>query len=100
MIYRKIISRLLEEFEKETTQMKTKGGRGGGAGTVYTHRAKPYYGESEARRVAREEERERKNKLNKEDDSPVKVSKKFKEKKEININELKKLIRSILNDKG
>ena len=100
MTYRKVLRRLLEEFEKGAADLHIKGGRGYSAGSVFSERNPPIYGESEAKREAREEEkkRKRKNKLNKEKDKKVDISKRFKE-EEYTINELKKLIRSILYEK-
>lgn len=102
MEYLKVLERLLEEFEKGKDSLFIKGGRQGSAGSVFSNRTPPAYGESEARRIAREDEekkRERKNKLNKEiEDEEVDISKAFKE-KDITINELKELIRSILYEK-
>ena len=98
MTYRKVLRRLLEEFEKGSTELHIKGGRGYSAGSVFSERNPPVYGESEAKRKAREEEekkKKRKNKLNKEQDEEVDISKRFKE-EEITLNELKELIRSNL----
>ena len=95
MSYKKVLKKLLEEFEK----VNIKGGRGYSAGSVYSERTPPVYGESEARRKAREDEKKkkRKNKLNKMKDEEVEISKRFKE-EDFTLNELKKLIRSILNE--
>ena len=99
MEYRKILKRLLEKFEKGSAELHIQGGgRGYGYGSVYTERTPPVYGESDAKRKAREEERKRKNKLNKREDREVEISKRFKE-EEITLNELKQLIRSILYEK-
>jgi len=98
MDYRKVLSRLLEEFEKGSQEFHIKGGRGYGYGSAYPERTPPIYGESDAKRKAIEEEEEKKkrqNKLNKEEDKEVEISKRFKE-EELTLNELKKLIRSIL----
>ena len=101
MTYKKVLRRLLEEFEKGSPELHIKGGRGYSAGSVFSERNPPIYGESEAKRVAREEEekkKNRKNKLNNKQDKKVKVSKRFKE-KEFTVNELKEFIRSILYEK-
>lgn len=100
MEYREILKRLLEEFEKGKKPLKTKGIRGYGYGTIYSPRNPAIYGESEAKAKAREEEKKKKRKyrLNKKRDKKVDISKAFKE-EEITLNELKKLIRSILYEK-
>ena len=102
MEYRIVLKRLLEKFEKGSQPLHIKGGRGYSAGSVYSQRTPPIYGESEAKRIAREDakkRRDRKNKLNKElEDEGVQISKAFKE-QQITINELKQLIRSILYEK-
>ena len=100
MTYKRDLRRLLEEFEKGAHELHIKGGRGYSAGSVFSERNPPIYGESEARRAARKEEekkKKRKNKLNKEQDKEVEISKRFKE-EEFTLNELKELIRSILNE--
>ena len=98
MTYRKVLLSLLEEFESGKEKLHIKGGRGYSAGSVHSQRNPPIYGESEARREAREEEekkKKRKYKLNKETDKDVEISKRFKE-EQFTLNELKKLIRRIL----
>ncbi len=102
MIYENVLKRILEEFEKGAQTLHIKGGRGYSAGSAYAERNPPVYGESEAKAIAREDERkrkDRKNKLNKEiEDEEVEISKAFKV-QDISINELKELIRSILYEK-
>ena len=101
MTYSKVLRKLLEEFEKGARKLHIRGGPGYGAGATYTERNPPIYGESEAKRKAREEEnkkKKRKNKLNKKRDKKVNITKGFK-KEEITLNELKELIRSILYEK-
>ena len=100
MEYKIVLKRILEEFEKGAHELHIKGGRGYSYGSVYSQRTPPVYGESEAKRKARHDEKqkkERKNKLNKKHGKKVKISKKFKE-ENFTINELKELIRSILNE--
>ena len=103
MIYEKVLKRILEEFEKGKTPLNIKGGRGYGYGSIYSQSTPPIYGESEAKRKARkdkEKKHKRRNKLNKKQNKKqVDISKKFIEEKEITINELKDLIRSILYEK-
>lgn len=101
MSYKRVLQKLLEEFEKGKESLFIKGGRQGSSGSVFSQRTPPVYGESEARRIAREDEekkKKRKNKLNKEVDEEVEISKAFKE-EEISLNELKDLIRSLLYEK-
>ena len=102
MEYKRVLRRLLEEFEKGSQPLHIKGGRGYSLGSAYSQRIPPIYGESEAKRIAREDEkkrRDRKNQLNKElEDEEVEISKAFKE-QDVTINELKELIRSILYEK-
>jgi hypothetical protein len=101
MTYRKVLLSLLEEFEKGKEKLHIKGGRGYSAGSIYSGRNPPIYGESEAKREAREEEekkKKRKYRLNKEQEKEVEVSKRFKE-ENFTLNELKQLIRRILNEK-
>ena len=98
MVYEKVLYKLLEEFGKGAKPLYIRGGRGYSAGSVYTQRNRPIYGESEAKRIAREDDEKRKNKLNKEKEEEVDISKAFKE-ESFSINELKELIRSILYEK-
>ena len=99
MIYFKVLKFILEEFEKGANGLHLKGGRGYSNGSIYTEKTPPIYGESELKRKAREEEKSKKRKyrLNKKKNKKVDISKKFK--KDISINELKKIIRSILYEK-